>query len=887
MSQQPYMLPSNPGFMDFINRTFYTADEVDQKQNSGLFPFQRFVRQYINEATPYRGVLLFYGLGAGKSRTSIAACESFLAAGKDVVVITPASLRENFKVEYLAYPPPSLKANPKAGLRDRFTFLNYNGGTSFARSKASEPLGRFDKLDLDNKLLIVDEVHNLVSIIVNAMRSKRFRGVSIYNKIMNAKNLRIIALSGTPIINFPFEVAVLMNILAGYMNNDTTPWDGAGPRLPLFPESEDEFNSTYLDMSNSKSFQISPVAVRSFRDRLVGYVSYYAGLTGKDVYPELTVMPRVKVEMSNYQFFTYVEQRHVEISEMNRTFKTEQYSTMSGKELDMNLVEKKSSFRSSTREVCNFAFPKLIRRPWRRDISAQLRMAAPGKKKMEEDSSLTNLDLELIAEQPDEEVVSREELRKLIDETYHTALEETLETLFASRRGFLLPCAEKPVDYQVDYQLVMKKSVSAAAEPAVAQVVSDCLNIYSPKMLAILENIVSIRGVQGKDGSIVVYSYFNKVEGINIFQNILQKAGYEPYVLKKDDDGHEDDGHEDDEHDDGHDDVEKHGERPKAPGPLGRFCFWSGDNRDQILTIFNSPENMHGQIIKVLLITEAGAEGITLKNVRQLHIMEPYWNEVLIRQVIGRAKRMYSHIALPESERDVTVYRYETTFTTEQKEYITGKLGWNLDEKYTTDEIISMIAERKQFATDQIEEFMKETAVDCYLNKRDNDLHRPEDNPLVCYNIRDSAPPAASVSSAAASGAAAAPRAAPASRFDLSESASKITRTSRFDMSAAKKVVVDYVDVVVEGDKKEYVFVRGKVENNGKELGVFKIYLADPVKRQIGLDEYLVATLYIAGLEKNGQIPLLSTSGKIGKMSSGNVRYVIDLSVTPPIIKRV
>ncbi len=852
MSRQKYLLPSNPGFMDFINRTFYTAvDSEDQKENSGLFPFQRFVRQYINEATPYRGVLLFYGLGAGKSRTSIAACDSFLAAGKDIVVITPASLRENFKVEYAAYPPPSLRANPEAGLRDRFTFLNYNGGTSFARSKASQPLGRFDELELDNKLLIIDEVHNLVSIMVNAMRTKRFRGVSIYNKIMNTKNLRIIALSGTPIINFPFEVAVLMNILAGYMNDDTTAWGGAGPRLTLFPEAEEEFNSVYLDTSNSKSFQIRPVAIRSFRDRLVGYVSYYAGLTGKDVYPELTVMPRVKVPMSNYQFMAYIEQRDFEIEEMRRTMKTEKHSLMSGKELDMNLVEKKSSFRSSTREICNFAFPTAIPRPWRREISAQLRMDASGKEKVKDDPSFTNLDLELVTEKADEEVVSKEELKKLIDETYHSELEKTLRVLFASRSGYLLPSDEVPVDYE----LVLKKKVGVAAAAAVAEPeVTDCLDIYSPKMLAILKNIVDIRGVQGKDGSIVVYSYFNKVEGINIFQNILEKAGYEPYVL------------------------EHHGERPRAPGTLGRFCFWSGDNRDQILKIFNDPKNKRGQIIKVLLITEAGAEGITLKNVRQLHIMEPYWNEVLIRQVIGRAKRMYSHVALPEAERDVTVYRYESTFTDAQKEYITRKLGWDLDEKYTTDEIISMIAERKQFATDQIEEFMKETAVDCCLNKRDNDLHRPEDNPLVCHNIRDVCRVAVPAAAAAA--------AAPASRFDLSASISDLTKTSRFDMSAAKKVVVKYVDVILEGDKGEYVFVRGKVEHRGKELSVVKIYLADPVKRQIGLDDFLVATLYIAGVEEAGSIPLMSTSGEIGKKSSERVKYVLDLTGKVPIIRK-
>lgn len=861
MSRQRYLLPNDPGFMDFINRTFYSVDKSrseasdlngDQKEDAGLFPFQRFVSKYINEATPYRGVLLFYGLGAGKSRTSIAACDSFLAAGKDIVVITPASLRENFKIEYAAYPPSSLKANPEAGLRDRFTFLNYNGGTTFARSKASQPLGRFDEIDLDNKVLIIDEVHNLVSIMVNAMRTKRYRGVSIYNKIMGAKNLRVIALSGTPIINFPFEVAVLMNILAGYMNDDATPWVGAGPRRTLFPESEEEFNTVYLDMSNSKSFQIRAEAVRSFRDRLVGYVSYYAGLTGKDVYPELTIMPKVKVPMSNYQFTSYVEQRNYEIEEMSRVMKIDQYSVSKGKELDMNLLEKKSSFRASTREVCNFAFPSAIPRPWRREIRAAI-MGPSKKKKLEEDDpSLTNMDLELVADKPQEEVESREDLKKLIDETYHADLEKTLGKLFRSDGNYLLPADGSPVDYELDLK---KKSASAAASAAYSEPeVTDCLNIYSPKMLAILENIIGIRGVKGKDGSIVVYSYFNKVEGINIFQNILHKVGYEPYVL------------------------EHHGERPRAPGSLGRFCFWSGDNRDQILKIFNDPKNKRGQIIKILLITEAGAEGITLKNVRQLHIMEPYWNEVLIRQVIGRAKRMYSHVALPEEERDVTVFRYEATFTPEQKEYITRKLGWDIDEKYTTDEIISLIAQRKQYATDQIEEFMKETSVDCYLNKRDNDLHRPADNPLVCYNIRDLSKSAAA-SSAAAS-------AAPSSRFSLSASSTELTKTSRFDMSAAKKVVVNYVDVIVYGDEREYVFIRGKVDLNGKQLAVIKIYSADPVKRQIGLDEYLITTLYIAGVEKDGKIPLLSTTGEINKMNSGKVKYELDLTGKVPIIRR-
>ena len=35
-----------------------------------------------------------------------------------------------------------------------------------------------------------------------------------------------------------------------------------------------------------------------------------------------------------------------------------------------------------------------------------------------------------------------------------------------------------------------------------------------------------------------------------------------------------------------------------------------------------------------MMISPAGAEGINLNNVRQVHILEPYWNEVRIEQKI-------------------------------------------------------------------------------------------------------------------------------------------------------------------------------------------------------------------------------------------------------------
>jgi superfamily II DNA or RNA helicase len=65
---------------------------------------------------------------------------------------------------------------------------------------------------------------------------------------------------------------------------------------------------------------------------------------------------------------------------------------------------------------------------------------------------------------------------------------------------------------------------------------------------------------------------------------------------------------------------------------------------------------------KVLLITSAGSESLDLKNTRQIHIMEPHWNESRIKQVIGRVIRYKSHSTLPEKERHVTIYRWCSVF---------------------------------------------------------------------------------------------------------------------------------------------------------------------------------------------------------------------------------
>ena len=68
--------------------------------------------------------------------------------------------------------------------------------------------------------------------------------------------------------------------------------------------------------------------------------------------------------------------------------------------------------------------------------------------------------------------------------------------------------------------------------------------------------------------------------------------------------------------------------------------------------------NQNGEVIKALMITSSGAEGINLKNTRFVHIVEPYWHMVRLEQVVGRARRICSHKLLPQELRNVKVYLY-------------------------------------------------------------------------------------------------------------------------------------------------------------------------------------------------------------------------------------
>ena len=107
-----YVLPNRKAFADAITRTLlmYRARPTDNDDKDvdlclargssarELLPHQKVVRDYLLQETPYRGVLLYHGLGSGKTCSSIAVAESLLSNRK-IYVMLPASLESNYRGE--------------------------------------------------------------------------------------------------------------------------------------------------------------------------------------------------------------------------------------------------------------------------------------------------------------------------------------------------------------------------------------------------------------------------------------------------------------------------------------------------------------------------------------------------------------------------------------------------------------------------------------------------------------------------------------------------------------------------------------------------------------------------------------------------------------------
>ena len=127
----------------------------------------------------------------------------------------------------------------------------------------------------------------------------------------------------------------------------------------------------------------------------------------------------------------------------------------------------------------------------------------------------------------------------------------------------------------------------------------------------------------------------------------------------------------------------------------------SPNNKEQVKELIDD-RNKDGKYIKVILISQAGSEGIDFKNIRQVHILEPWYNMNRLEQIFGRAVRNFSHKKLPFSKRNVQLFMHGTILSNKQEE--------------SADLYIYRIAELKAKQIGFVTRLLKETAIDCILN---------------------------------------------------------------------------------------------------------------------------------------------------------------------------
>ena len=124
--------------------------------------------------------------------------------------------------------------------------------------------------------------------------------------------------------------------------------------------------------------------------------------------------------------------------------------------------------------------------------------------------------------------------------------------------------------------------------------------------------------------------------------------------------------------------------------------------------VFSIPENKEGKFIKFILGSRVMNEGINLRQVGEVHILDAYYNFTRIDQVIGRGIRNCSHYKLMSEDNvypEVNVYKYVISLK---------------DKTLSTEELLYQKAELKYMLIKKIERMMKEIAIDCPLMTNGN-----------------------------------------------------------------------------------------------------------------------------------------------------------------------
>jgi hypothetical protein len=689
----------------------YRADnckaDIEPKEQQYIIP------NLINPNTPYKGLLLMHGVGVGKTMTAIRVAEQFKEQIKKYntkifVVVPGPNTKENFKKELIGITGDTYLKNKeelkqmskaeieretKAALYSALQYYKIMSYKTFYKKVLGEKIidrkintnndniakhsnnkkykksdeGEYereivvDKIsNMDNTLLIIDEAHNL---------SDNEYGNALRHIIKKSTNLRVLLLTATPMINLADEIVDLLNFIR--------------------PENDQIERDKIFSSEKNYKMTIKEDGLEYLRKMAQGYVSFYRGaipytfadrIDKGDIPKSLLFTPVIKCTMNDFQKKAYLKAiKNQDISTDNNEMVDDKRDgkIVDGKKGD---VKKGDPLQKSTIAAGNFVFPVLDNDG--KDIIG----------------TYSTEGVSLLLSQLNN---NGKKLKQMINKKlFNNKLDKYDEDNFIIEKE--------------------KKHISGII------LREEYLSSFSIKFYKILLELNKLNEKNKNNGTSFIYSNLVNAGGIELFAETLIMNGYLEYL---------EDGKYDIEDDtrDYKTGLSFKEYKKKYKDDLNNFkpatfILITGGNEESgedipeikqkiIREVFNSANNIDGKHIKFLLGSRVMNEGVTLKNVKYVHIIDTFYNIPKAEQVIGRAIRMCVHKdVINDTNRfpSVSIYRYVASS----------------NNNFSMDELLYQKAELKYLTVKKIESVLKETAVDCPLLLHANSF--PEE--IIKYN---------------------------------------------------------------------------------------------------------------------------------------------------------
>jgi hypothetical protein len=753
-----------------------------------LAPNQVFVRNFLSFETPYNGLLLYHGLGTGKTCSAISVAEEMrdymkqMGITQRIIIIASPNVQQNFRLQLfderkLQEIEPGIwnirsctgnkylkEINPMSmkGLsRDRvikqinrlinasYFFVGYNGFANYVHNVAAaddataikrgenaekqrQQIQRdttFGNLSVkklksvfSNRLIIIDEAHNIR--ITDDNDNKKTAQV-LFQIAQHATNLRLLLLSGTPMYNSYKEIVWLLNLLN--VNDKRSTFD-----------IRDVFDKDGNLLVDAKGRNIgAEILVR----KATGYISFVRGENPytfpyrmfPDVFaPEHTFKtrdyPRIQLTGSHIdQPIEHINVYVTGIGEIQEAGYKYIIDLMLGKRdeqrkgREMKQIEKEQKPRQprQPRQPRKSKFETTI------DEIAERNITGGGNPPSNPNLPLNPainpainppLNPNSIPTFENMDTIGYALIQRPLEALNIVYPDETLLAHLASpdapinvphilgKEGLsrIMKYAEKGTNPASRVQFEYKPNVERMFAP-------ENIGKYSAKIKTICDKVLASTGIvliysQYIDGGVVPMALALEELGFtrysaprgggkgyeSLFKTPPTEARDATTMLPK----------------------SKHADAaPQAPFLPAKYSIISGDKSispDNVfeLKALTDEDNKYGEKVKVVIISEAGAEGLDFKNLRQVHIMEPWYNMNLIEQIIGRAIRHCSHKQLPFSQRNVEIYLYGTVLSDADKE--------------AADLYLYRLSEYKAVKIGAVSRLLRETATDCLLNIQHN-----------------------------------------------------------------------------------------------------------------------------------------------------------------------